>query len=216
MQAEEDERRRDEVKKHEERNRQLAEERKQVEKQIHDTYISSATPNSPTLTQLDYKTYAQQSKKGNLVSGRAHMFDQKASELAATATKPTAKPKNFKYEIKTAKPVGVPVNRDENGQTTHTKAYNSNVGNRDKPVFAKIATPTAFENTQDNEQHRKYPPFSGVKLPSPVSPPVVPIVKANHHEEAHRTPSNEVPFILKSTKRHNLVSCSREVDFQTR
>uniref|UniRef100_A0A914D894 Drebrin-like protein n=1 Tax=Acrobeloides nanus TaxID=290746 RepID=A0A914D894_9BILA len=203
MQAEEDARRREEVKKNEDRNRQLAEERKQVEKELHETYISSATAKSPTApaNQLDYKSYAQQPKKGNLITGRTQMFEQKVAELVATAPKPLAKPKNFKYEIKTTKPTGVPVNRDEIQNQNHTKAYENNTINKDKPVFAKIASQPVYEGAEDDTPHRKYPPFSGVKLPSPQSPPpppqVVSPVKAQH-ETIQKKPSNELPVFHKS------------------
>ena len=65
-----------------------------------------------------------QQKKGALVTGRTQMFEQKVQELVET--RPITKPKNFKYEVAVSKPLGTPVNKDVNGNTT--KPHENNEG----------------------------------------------------------------------------------------
>lgn len=186
MQEEEDSRRREEAQKNEERNKQMAEERKTLEKQIHEMHLNAATTKTaPAAPNINYKAYAQQQKKGNLVTGRTSLFEQKVAELVATAPKPIAKPKTFKHEVKTVKPVGPPVNAGQN--------QNNGGANEFEKPGTKTNSRPSDEFHEKEPGHRRYPPFQGVKLPTH------PSAHVNVQEREIEPPRNEVSILPKST-----------------
>lgn len=127
-----------------------------LDKQIHEMHLSAATTKTASAApNINYKAYAQQQKKGNLVTGRTHMFEQKVADLVSSTPKPLTKPKTFKHEIKVSKPVGTPVNATLN---------DTNAPERVEPK-ANAKPPLDF--SEKSVGQRKYPPFQGIKLPAP-------------------------------------------------
>lgn len=97
MRAEEESRRREEALKKEEQQKQFAEERKRLDKQLHETHIKAGAAQAPK--SAPPLLPPQSPKKGNLISGRTQMFEQKVAEIVNSMPKPLKKPKNFKYQV---------------------------------------------------------------------------------------------------------------------
>ncbi|KAE9555433.1 hypothetical protein FO519_001370 [Halicephalobus sp. NKZ332] len=114
QQEEEQERRREEIRKNEEKAKVFQLERKQLETKLHETHLNHLASKQPPPPPIQPAPLQQ--KKGALVTGRTQMFEQKVQELVET--RPLTKPKNFKYEVAVSKPLGAPVNKDVNGNTT--------------------------------------------------------------------------------------------------
>lgn len=116
MRAEEETRRREEVQRKEEQQKTFAEERRQLESQLHQSHLSAATAKSPSCNGHLAKAQSVDSctKKGQLIAGRTQLFEQKVAEIAESMPRPVTKPKNFKFQVGVANPGSqeqIPVNR---------------------------------------------------------------------------------------------------------
>ena len=95
LKNEEDSRRRGEIERTNKQQQQYQQEQKELEEKLHKKLVESLAPKSTTKI--------ASAKKGNLIAGRTMLFEQKAAELARSAPKPSMKPKNFKYQVSSAK-----------------------------------------------------------------------------------------------------------------
>ena len=186
QQEQEQERRKEEIRKNEEKAKLFQIERKQLESKLHETHLNQIAAKQPPPPPPVQPNLPQQ-KKGALVTGRTQMFEQKVQELVET--KPITKPKNFKYEVAISKPLGAPVNKDVNGNTTKLNEANEGIEHptykaselakqfNGGPVVAPTVTPLAVKTPLVNCPPPSREPINvDLQKHSPVSPPPVPKV----------------------------------------